>query len=263
MSRNELLPDSNSKIKTTERHRKDSGPIYPDLGLRVFLEGNCFRGGAIDMFVAAGCRAAVSIEECDLVCFLGGEDVDPQLYGETAISGTYCSPSRDAREMDVFTKALSLGKPMFGICRGMQFLAVMNGNKLWQDVDRHAIYGTHPITDIQTGEIVHASSMHHQMVIENDSTFAIAYATGVATTYRSANSELASDVHKDLEAAVFPDIRSFAVQGHPEVAGTPEYTAWCLTKLEEFLEELDVMDDVITIPSDKIDPKVVPGRVLN
>lgn len=259
MNKTELLPDNNSTAKSI-KHGNTDEIAMPQLGLRVFLVGNCFRAGAISMFAAAGCRAAPSIEEADLVCFLGGEDVDPQLYGERAISGTYFNTDRDSAELDIFTKALSLGVPMFGICRGMQFLGVMNGNKLWQDVDNHAIGGTHAITDIQTGEVIQASSMHHQMVIENDTTFALAYATGRASTYRSASRELSSDRHDDLEACIFPNINAIAVQGHPEVGGTPHYTAWCLTKVEEFLDELYMMGDN---SKDRIDAAVVPPKIVN
>ncbi len=163
--------------------------------------------------------------------------------------------------MDIFTKALSLGIPMFGICRGMQFLGVMNGNKLWQHVHNHAIGGTHEIVDIKTGEKIQASSMHHQMVIENDTTFPLAYATGRSGTYIAASQELSSNVYDDLEACVFPNINAIALQGHPEVGGTPHYTAWCLTQVEEFLDEIKYnMGDN---SKNRIDAAVVPPKIVN
>lgn len=256
------LPSTGDKAGNISHRTKvvNADTIYPALNLKVLIVGDCFRAGAIAMFAEAACRPATSIEDADLICFLGGEDVDPQLYGERAMSGTYFNARRDEAEIEVFTKALSLGKPMFGICRGMQFLGVMNGNKLWQHVDNHAIGGTHPITDIQTGEIVMASSMHHQMVIENESTFPLAYATGRAKRYNSPSHTLQSDVYNDLEACIFPNINSIAVQGHPEVGGTPHYTAWCLTKVEEFLDELALLGDN---SKDRIDETVLPPKIVN
>lgn len=39
----------------------------------------------------------------------------------------------------------------------------MNGGKLIQDVNNHAMWGTHPIINPQTGEIFEITSTHHQM----------------------------------------------------------------------------------------------------
>jgi len=215
---------------------------YPELGLKILIVGNCFLGGAIELFARAGCTRAERIEDAELIVFLGGEDVDPSLYGERPLNCTYFNTKRDAVEIDVFTKALSLGIPMFGICRGMQFLHVMDGGKLWQDVRNHT--STHNIID-NDGNIIRASSMHHQMCIENDTCFPLAYAEekGHGHTYKAASKTLMSPDELDLEAAVYPNIKAIAVQGHPEVGGYPEYSSWCLTQIKDFLEEDRLMGD--------------------
>lgn len=74
-------------------------------------------------------------EGCDGFLFTGGHDVDPGLYGEERI-GQCGIPShvRDSMETVLFRMALELGKPVFGICRGMQFINAVLGGTLFQDL---------------------------------------------------------------------------------------------------------------------------------
>jgi len=69
----------------------------------------------------------------DLVQFTGGEDVTPSLYGEQAHAATSCNPARDDREAKIFL-SFKNKVPMAGICRGAQFLNVMNKGSMWQHV---------------------------------------------------------------------------------------------------------------------------------
>lgn len=57
-----------------------------------------------------------SQETPDLVCFTGGEDISPSLYGEKSLVGTHTNLSRDKREVAAWN-AYS-GIPKVGICRG-------------------------------------------------------------------------------------------------------------------------------------------------
>jgi len=87
----------------------------------------------------------------------------PSFYGEEAIPGVYSNVKRDEYEAGVYGEALALKKAMVGICRGSQFLNVMNGGKLWQDVNNHG--RGHAVTDIKTGEIIQGmTSTHHQQM---------------------------------------------------------------------------------------------------
>ena len=68
----------------------------------------------------------------------GGGDVDPCLYGATPIpqvSGV--DARRDHTEVTLARWALAEGKPLFGICRGLQLLNVACGGVLYQDVSEH------------------------------------------------------------------------------------------------------------------------------
>lgn len=230
-----LIPTNDSE--TTRSHGNDE---YPKLDLKIFIVGKCFLSGVIEMFAKAGCKAATTVEEADLLVFTGGEDIDPALYGEQCLRNTHFNAARDEREIDIFTKAVSLGKPMFGICRGMQLLHALNGSKLYQDVGNHTY--THNIIDMD-GNTIRASSMHHQMCIEDDTVFPIAYAAvkGYGEYYVTHSKEVHDPNHNDLEGAIYPNINAIAVQGHPEVGGYPEYTIWCLNRIAEYLDEKFVM----------------------
>lgn len=64
----------------------------------------------------------------------GGEDVDPDRYGEDPLEGTSFSRERDELEWDLAERALERGVPVLAICRGMQLLNVLLGGSLYQDL---------------------------------------------------------------------------------------------------------------------------------
>jgi len=71
----------------------------------------------------------------DGVLLAGGVDMDPSTYGEerSPLCGVIDRP-RDLVEMQLARWALAEGKPIFGICRGLQVLNVVMGGSLFQDV---------------------------------------------------------------------------------------------------------------------------------
>jgi len=249
---------------------KHGGVSYPTLNLDVHIVGNCFLSGAIGLFAMAGCRKAESLKEADLVVFLGGADIDPQLYGEKSLGCTSFSPACDTRDVDAYAEALHYGIPMFGICRGQQFLHAMAGGKLYQDVQNHT--SSHNIVDVETGAVIKASSMHHQMVIENDDMQVLAYAEnpGHGRDYIAYTKHSTDPTHRDVEAAIYPSISAIAVQGHPEVGGYAEYSAWCLSRIGEFLDELKKLrpterESYVLGPkgrADRIDPSSIPASIM-
>jgi len=74
-------------------------------------------------------------QEFDGFLFTGGDDVDPVRYGEEKLPacGTV-EPERDACELALLREVTALGKPVFGICRGLQIMNVFCGGSLWQDI---------------------------------------------------------------------------------------------------------------------------------
>lgn len=65
----------------------------------------------------------------------GGPDVDAKHYGEHNLPfNEDISPHRDIMEIFIARKAIQEGKPVFGICRGIQVMNVAMGGTLYQDI---------------------------------------------------------------------------------------------------------------------------------
>jgi putative glutamine amidotransferase len=65
----------------------------------------------------------------------GGNDVAPETYGETPLHPDWAGDRvRDRYEIELIDAFVRAGKPVFGICRGLQLLNVMFGGSLLQDI---------------------------------------------------------------------------------------------------------------------------------
>lgn len=70
--------------------------------------------------------------------FSGGVDVDPVHYGEEkAFDSVEIDGERDRFELALCKKILPTGKPILGICRGIQLLNVACGGTLIQHMEGH------------------------------------------------------------------------------------------------------------------------------
>lgn len=153
------------------------------------------------------------VEELSLVCFTGGSDIEPKLYGEAAIPKTYTAPYRDEYELKVYETLKTYDLPMVGICRGGQLLNVLSGGKMWQDVDGHG--GSHVALDLATNRELWVTSTHHQMM--RPGADAELLCTARKSTYRqSASYYDKSEEFTDIEAVYYPTTKSLCFQGHPE-----------------------------------------------
>lgn len=67
--------------------------------------------------------------------FTGGPDVHPFLFGEeTHRNCGSVSALRDQMELALLPVVLETGKPILGICRGIQLLNIGLGGTIWQDI---------------------------------------------------------------------------------------------------------------------------------
>jgi putative glutamine amidotransferase len=65
----------------------------------------------------------------------GGSDVWPGSYGETPLQERWSGDrNRDAYEIALTRAFVAAGKPVFGICRGLQLINVAFGGTLYQDI---------------------------------------------------------------------------------------------------------------------------------
>ena len=168
------------------------------------------------------------VEDADLVIFIGGADVSPSLYNNKKHPRTYCNLHTDLEDQEDYRKALANNIPMFGICRGAQFLTVMNGGKLIQDVTSHGgMHGVLIEKDIKGRSIEEVdyaiTSTHHQMCypfdLPKDEYQIIGSTIGISNHYEF---EEAGVKHKlpddfvEVEMVYYPKTNCFGVQGHPE-----------------------------------------------
>jgi gamma-glutamyl-gamma-aminobutyrate hydrolase PuuD len=76
----------------------------------------------------------------------GGADLHPALYGQPVAGSRDIEPGRDALELAAWRAAAQRGRPVLGICRGIQAINVFAGGGLIQDLDGHGspAYGSGP-----------------------------------------------------------------------------------------------------------------------
>jgi gamma-glutamyl-gamma-aminobutyrate hydrolase PuuD len=218
---------------------KDSSLAYPEMWLEVYVEGTKSEEQQFaEMFVRSRCRRASDPTTADLVVFSGGADVDPLLYGEKRHSSVHIDLKRDLSDLTLYQLCLDEGIPMLGICRGAQFLHVMNGGSLFQDVDHH--YGDHDMWDIRNKVMVNnVSSVHHQMVLPSfDNGFEmIAFKANLSKKRVISPSMTEEGGNKDVEAFFYRDTGCIGIQGHPEYRGYNEFTKWSLDLINQLLCE--------------------------
>ena len=83
-------------------------------------------------------QALEKLGKLDGLLLTGGEDVDPQLYGEAPHLQTQpANKVRDAFEVAMIREAMKRDMAVLGICRGMQIMNVALGGKLIQDMVGH------------------------------------------------------------------------------------------------------------------------------
>lgn len=215
---------------------KDTHLEFPELWMEVYVEGDAREQAAFAEFlVRSRCRKALTPEDADMVIFTGGADVDPLLYGQTPHAKTTFSPSRDKADLELYKRCFDQGIPMFGVCRGMQFLHVMNGGSLYQHVDNH--YGDHKMYDMKNKEYLgKVSSVHHQAVIANSNNGMVSVAECSMSNNRwfNNNKRDAMLTTRDIEALWYPETGCFGVQGHPEYRGYEQFAKWTCDRLMEF-----------------------------
>ncbi len=163
---------------------------------------------------------------CHIGCFdglllLGGGDIDPALFGERVVNDTVkADVARDRLEIALIQQFAAAGKPIFGICRGIQILNVALGGTLVQDLPAqrgidHSNGRLHDVSTL-TGSRTNAlwgprftvNSYHHQAVGR--------LAPGLMATAVSEDGVIEAVEHKQLPL--------LAVQWHPEIEPfTPEF----------------------------------------
>jgi len=156
------------------------------------------------------------VDASDAVIIMGGEDVEPSLYGRTSSypGGGYHEVASDRNQIAAIQHAITTKTPLLGICRGLQLLNVALGGSLIQhleNADAHRSTGGDPFVDTRFDSI--ASELaedlsatdshkctHHQAIHELGHGLQIA----------------AMSTDDIIEAVVHESAPVTAVQWHPE-----------------------------------------------
>ena len=154
------------------------------------------------------------VNRIDKLILSGGQNVDPSYYGEekTIDSKDYFL-DRDIWEVALVKEAIAQGKPVLGVCRGLQLYNAVTVGSLNQAIDGHAEKGPFEIT--------------HKIVTENGSQLQQIYGREqeVNSVHRQSLKKLAphlkvtarsskDDVIEGVES--FTDAPFIGVQWHPE-----------------------------------------------
>lgn len=181
-----------------------------------FLYGSPERyGNYVAAFRRGGARvcAAETIERgklCDALLLPGGGDIHPKYYGREILGAREIDEARDAAEFALVEDFLARGRPIIGICRGLQLVNVFFGGTLRQHIAGHeqkngrdTVHLTHT-EDLLLKELYGAkffvNSAHHQAVDR--------LGTGLRAVQWAQDGTIEALRHEKLPL--------FALQWHPE-----------------------------------------------
>ena len=124
-------------------------------------------------------KIAEYVDTFDGFLFAGGVDVHPKHYGEEIkFDSVEVLEARDDFELALYAAAIKSGKPILGICRGVQLINVAEGGSLYQHIDGHSqdesgviqtqkvtLEKNTPLYEMSGGaESVMVNTFHHQAV---------------------------------------------------------------------------------------------------
>ena len=170
------------------------------------------RAGGIPFLIPPTGSTAFYAERIKGLLIPGGNDLDPFYYNEPMMSNVRpVSRKRSDFEFSLLNEVVSLRKPVFGICYGMQLVNVAFGGTLYQDIESQV-----------SVEINHKKDYHIIVITENR--FLEKGRFSVNSTHHQAIKKLGSGLSAfaystdDLIEAFFREDYPFliGVQWHPE-----------------------------------------------
>ncbi len=205
---------------------------------------SCRTAGAVpvllpDLHDEAGARAV--LELVDGLVLSGGADVSPTSYGETALQPKWGGDAhRDGYESRLIHLALQMGKPVLGLCRGIQILNVALNGTLYQDIGTQV-----------TGSLVHRDwepydALGHDIDVRAGS--------WVSEVYGGVTKLAVNSIHHQSIKDVAPGftVTAHAPDGIVEAIECIEATRWAVGVQwhPEWLESRAGHDDPLTAAAD-------------
>lgn len=159
----------------------------------------------------------------DGLVLTGGPDVDPASYGQRKLATTdEPRTQRDDAELALYRSARERKVPVFGICRGMQIMAIAEGGSLDQHLPDTATgtHGSRPGTFVDHVVRFAPGTLAHRLLGDSASV-ASSHHQGVADPGRLTPTGWTED--GTVESCEDPAAPSFllGVQWHPEAQDDP------------------------------------------
>lgn len=178
-----------------------------------------------------------TLKAAQLVIFTGGEDVHPSFYGEKRGFATSTNIERDNYEAPIFRKAVELGIPIIGVCRGSQLTCALSGGKLVQHQEnKHYV---HPIQTTKYGTF-DISSTHHQAQYPFNLKpwqYKIIGWTDNLSKMHLGGDDKEMNPPKEVEICYYPETNALAIQGHPEYGWYQQQHPEGLAKVHEIVND--------------------------
>ena len=156
------------------------------------------------------------VASCDGIILTGGHDVHPTLYNKPAyldvLDAEQIDEERDAFEMSVIAAAISMNKPLLGICRGLQITNVYFGGTLIVDIPT-------VIGSSKHGKIEGQDQRHDISIISGSRINTITnQQTGIVN---SAHHQAADIIGEGLKATAFSDNNIVEALEYKQPEGKP------------------------------------------
>lgn len=156
-------------------------PEYRGIKLRENYYHKLWQAGALPILLPplTSEAAPLAMARIDGVLLSGGGDIDTRIFGEQAQPLLrQIEYHRDIWEIALVKAAWQQGKPLLGICRGIQLLNVALGGSIWQDLSysphqarvqhdggEHQVFITQrQLADIMGSDSPIVNSFHHQAI---------------------------------------------------------------------------------------------------
>jgi len=187
----------------------------------VFMIPSIAAGGVLG---PGDLRIAHYVDALDGLVLQGGADVSPQTYGESPLRPEWDGDRiRDTYELALLRAFVAAGKPVLGICRGLQLINVAFGGTLYQDIRVQRGHGGHFDAE--------AYDQHfHDVELVPGTAFAKLYPSAARGRVNSIHHQAVKDVGNGfvVEAYSVPDevVEAIRWQGPSYVAGVqwhPEF----------------------------------------
>jgi len=166
-----------------------------------------------------------TLKFCHALLLTGGADVHPSMYGKDADTSrcSFIDLERDAFEKHAYETAKQLKLPIMGICRGLQYINILEGGTLYVDLPTDKLTGDlHRIGDEDWAShevIISAGSLLNDLPDENKILVASNHHQGIELLAPGLKA-IAHSEDSLIEAFEFENHTNhpflLAVQWHPE-----------------------------------------------